>query len=58
MNFVIYSLNTSEYPVFTLVTADNVSEAKRTFKKFNPDNEIRKVYVAVEDMKSWLIGNL
>lgn len=58
MNFVVYYLNSSGFPQFTFVCEDNLKEAKKQFKRFHPDTEIQKIFVAVDDMKNWLVSTL
>lgn len=45
MNFIAYYMNSSGYPKFTFVFADNRKEAKNQFKQFHPDDELISLYV-------------
>lgn len=58
MNYVVYYLNNSGFPQFTFVCEDSIKEAKKSFLKFHPDAEIKKVFVAVDDVRNWLISAL
>lgn len=45
MNFIAYYMNSSGYPTFTFVFADNRKEARNQFKQFHPDDELISLYV-------------
>lgn len=58
MNYVVYYLNSAGYPSFCFVCAEGVKDCKRQFKSFHPNDEIEKIFIAVDDMRNWLIASL
>ena len=58
MNFVVYYLNAAGFPQFCFICEDTIKDVKKSFKTFHPDCEVKKIFVAVDDMRNWLVSAL
>lgn len=58
MNYVIYYFNAAGFPAFALACEDDIRAVKNHFKMFYPDCKIQKIYVAVDDMRDFLVRSI